>query len=125
MIVGIGVDLMQYSRVERERSVSGWVPTGSIYTAREIENYGDRKRQNERFSVGFAAKEALLKALGVEVEDLAMFREIEVLYGPSGIPSIVLHLRLQSRARNLSVRRIWISTASAKKHAGALVVLES
>lgn len=125
MIVGIGVDLMQNGRVERELSLGGWTPSGGVYTAQEIENYGDGSRKSQRFSASFAVKEAVMKALGAEVEDLAMFREVEVLYVPSGMPSIHLHARVQSKAQSLGVRRVWISTASGKKHAGALVVLES
>ena len=125
MIVGIGVDLIRCSRIERELSNGPWQAAEGVFTTQELRNCGEGKRKAARMAACFTAKEAALKALGAEVEDLGMFREVEVLYGPSREPCIALHGRARSRARRLGVTHIWVSTASAKKHAGALVVLES
>lgn len=124
MIVGIGVDMIERSRVERESGKGAWTPGDGVYTAEELQNYSGRLSQ-QLLCESFTAKEAVLKALGAEVTDLGIFREVEVLYGTSGSASIVLHARLQSKAQGLGVRRVWVSTASRRKHAGAMVVLES
>jgi holo-[acyl-carrier protein] synthase len=125
VIVGVGIDLIRCSGVEGELNKGSWSPEDGTFTANELRSCAIAPNRGSRLSACFAAKEAALKALGVEVEDLGMFREVEVLYGPSGRPSIVLHDRAQSKAQRLGVRHVWISTASAKKHAGAMVVLES
>jgi len=125
MIVGIGVDLLDRSRMVRELSDGHWQSTDSIFTAAEIRSCGTGRRGAARLSACFAAKEAALKALGAEVSDLGLFREVEVLYKPGGAPAITLHSRAQSLAQGLGVKHVWISIASAKEHAGAFVVMES
>ena len=53
--------------------------------------YCDRRRDpTERYAARFAAKEAVLKAMGVGVGACKM-REIEVVRAPSGAPSVLLH----------------------------------
>jgi len=125
MIVGIGTDLIDSSRVERELSQRQWGAGESVFTAKEVRLCGLGRRRVARMSACFAAKEAALKALGADVEDLGVFREVELLFGPSGAPRIVLHSRMQAKAQSLGVKRIWVSIASAKKHACASVVMES
>ena len=125
MIVGIGVDLVECSRVERELSRRPWDTGESIFTADEVRQYGEGKTRGARLSACFAAKEAVLKAMGAEVGDLELFREVELLIGPKGNPQIALHSRMRAKAETLGVRHIWVSIASARKHAGASVVMES
>jgi holo-[acyl-carrier protein] synthase len=125
MIIGIGIDLVQCSRVERELNERPWQADDGVFTPEEIRSCGEGAWRAARLSGCFVAKEAALKAVGSEVTDLGLFRDIEVLYGPSGRPTIALHSRVQAKAQSLGVRHIWVSTASTKKHAGALVVLES
>ena len=125
MIVGIGVDLFDRRRGERELSARPWQSTEGIITAAEIRSCGTGKRGAARLSACFAAKEAALKALGAEVSDLELLREVELTFKPGGEPAITLHARAQSLAQSLGVRHIWLSIVSAKEHAGAFVVMES
>lgn len=125
MIVGIGVDLVECSRVERELRQRPWTAGEGIFTADEVRQCREGEASAARLSACFAAKEAALKALSAEVEDLAIFREVEVLFEPTGNPRVVLHSRMRAKAERLGVRHIWVSIASAKKHAGASVVMES
>ncbi len=103
---------------------SGWDDSDGIFTPDELRRVRNESLEASWLTGCFAAKEAALKALGTHVEDLGNFREVEVVFGPSGHPSIQLHGRMQTKADSLGVKRIWVSIASAKKHAGALVVLE-
>jgi len=125
MIVGIGVDLIECGRAERELSQRPWNTDESVFTAAEVRQCGEGRYKAARLSACFAAKEAALKALGVVIEDLGLFREVELLFRPDGHPQIKLHSRMQAKARSLGVRHIWVSIAFAKKHAGASVVVES
>lgn len=78
-----------------------------------------------RFAACFAAKEALLKALGREVGSLASFSEVEVERGRDLQYSIVLHDHLRRGSEQLGVRRIWLSIAQHAAYTAAMVVLET
>ena len=95
-MIGIGVDLVD---VERMRTALTRTPTlaDRLFTRTE-RTYAERGRYPaERFAVRFAAKEAVLKALGVGIGAVD-WHDIEVVRASSGAPS----LRLVGRALALS-----------------------
>jgi holo-[acyl-carrier protein] synthase len=88
-VIGIGVDLCE---VDRMRTALGRTPTlrRRLFTDAE-QAYCDRRRDpTERYAARFAAKEAVMKAMGVGV-GACKWREIEVARAASGAPSVVLH----------------------------------
>jgi phosphopantetheine--protein transferase-like protein len=88
-VVGLGVDLCD---VERMRQALDRTPSlrRRLFTQAERE-YCDRRRDPaERYAVRFAAKEAVLKAMGVGLGACAL-RDIEVVRASSGAPSLALH----------------------------------
>ncbi len=123
MIVGFGIDLVATSRVERELALGEWLLGDGIFTSREISRCSRDRRPALCYAACFAAKEATLKALGVEVADLGMMREVEVELGDSC--AIVLHDRMKSESEQLGVRHIRLSIAPSKRQTGAMVILES
>ena len=125
MIVGLGVDLIENRRVRQELARGDWQQDDGIFTSEEIRRCDAGKNPALHYAACFAAKEATLKALGVEVSDLAMFREVEVSLDPNGDHVVVLHGRLQSESKQLGVRHIRVSVAAAVKQTGAMVILES
>ena len=122
MIVGIGIDVLQNRRVERELARGEWEAGDGVFSADEIRACNSTGRPARRFAACFAAKEATLKALGLGLDDLAVFREVEVSLDTAGI---ALRNRLQQRSEQLGVRRIRLSTAVSRDLTGAMVILES
>ena len=125
MIVGLGVDLLENSRVAQELARGDWRQENGVFTSEEIKRCSTGKNPALRYAACFAAKEATLKALGVGVSDLAMFREVEIGLDENGEYVVVLHDRLKSESEQLGVRHIRISVAAAAKQTGAMVILES
>ena len=123
MILGFGIDLVATNRVERELAQGEWLPGNGIFTSREISRCCGNKRPALCYAACFAAKEATLKALGVEVADLGMMREVEVELGDHC--TIVLHDRTKSESEQLGVRHIRLAIAPGKRQTGAMVILES
>jgi holo-[acyl-carrier protein] synthase len=90
-VIGVGVDLVDLDRFagileRRSRFVT------RVYTAREQEYCDQAKaaaKRVERYAVRFAAKEAVMKALGVGLGSFA-FRDVEVERSQSGDPTIAL-----------------------------------
>ena len=88
-MIGIGVDLVE---IERFRIALARTPglIARVFTDDERE-YALRKRDpTERFAVRFAAKEAIMKAMGVGLGAVRL-RDLEVVRADSGRPSVVLH----------------------------------
>lgn len=88
-MLGIGVDLCE---VDRMRTALARTPRLRTRLFTEAERgYCDRRRDpTERYAARFAAKEAVLKAMGLGVGACG-WREIEVVRADSGAPSVVLH----------------------------------
>lgn len=88
-MIGIGVDLCD---VDRMRTALRRTPTlrDRLFTEAE-QRYCDRRADpTERYAARFAAKEAVLKAMGLGM-GACKWREIEVAKAPSGAPSVRLH----------------------------------
>jgi holo-[acyl-carrier protein] synthase len=96
-----------------------------LFTSAE-QAYSDRRRDPaERYAARFAAKEAVLKAMGVGLGSCGM-REIEVEVASSGAPSILLHGDAAKLASERGIGRWELSlthTASIA-HATALALVE-
>jgi holo-[acyl-carrier protein] synthase len=106
-VIGIGVDLVE---VERFRTVLARTPTlvDRVFTDDE-RAYADKRRDpTERYAVRWAAKEAVMKALGVGLGEVDL-NEIEVVRAESGEPSVRLHGRAAKRAAERGVTS-WLLT---------------
>jgi holo-[acyl-carrier protein] synthase len=125
VIVGLGIDVIENRRVEQELARGDWAREDGIFSSEEIAHCNTGKKPARRYAACFAAKEAALKALGVAVGDLAIFREVEVRFDTGSEYGIVLHDRLRSEAGRLGVRHINLSIAATKTQTGAMVMLES
>ncbi len=124
MIVGIGIDLLENRRFEQELARSEWLPADGIFTPEEIA-YCTSARQSARcYAACFAAKEATLKALGLRLSDLGMFREVEVGQGTNGQYQVSLHGRPNQESEQLGVSHIRLAISSGRIHTGAIVILE-
>jgi holo-[acyl-carrier protein] synthase len=100
-----------------------------------VHRYGDRfarrvfapdewaqfRRQPHSLAARFAAKEAVIKALGSP--NMAL-HEIQVLRAEGQRPRIELRGRARQRAEELGVRSIALSLSHARAYAIAVVVLE-
>jgi holo-[acyl-carrier protein] synthase len=124
MILGIGVDVFDVARMERELRRDPGETRAQLFTAREVADCDHRASPARHFAARFAAKEAVFKALRTATMDGATWREAEVLTGADGEPQLVLHGRLRELADRRHVRRVLVSLSHARDIAAAAVVLE-
>ena len=123
MIVGVGIDLIDVSRVARSVERFGKRFLQRIYHARELEQTrGDRVQY---LAARFAAKEAVFKALGTGRAAGVRWVDVEVQNLPSGQPVLRLHGQAAARAEGMGADRYHISITHTADSAGAVVVLES
>ena len=116
-----GVDLIEIERV------------GLVF-----ERYGERflrrcyTEEEQRYARGrapqlasrFAAKEAVMKALGTGGHGVA-WTEVEVVRMRGRAPEIVLHRRAKTRAERMGIKRIAVSLSHSRDFAIASVVAEA
>lgn len=122
MILGVGVDLTPIERMRQALGKHDGRLEARLFTARERAFCRGRADAAQHFAARFAAKEALLKALGVP-EGLR-WHELEVVSGEGGAPRFELHGRAQEAAQGVGVRRLHLSLSHAGGQAVALVVAE-
>jgi holo-[acyl-carrier protein] synthase len=119
-IVGVGTDLVD---LDRFRLVLHRTPSivDRLFTDAEQRYARGRRDPTERFGARFAAKEAVLKALGLGLGSVG-FREIEVVRAESGEPSLVLHGRAARAADERGVGRWLLSLSHTAGIAHAIVM---
>jgi ADP-dependent NAD(P)H-hydrate dehydratase / NAD(P)H-hydrate epimerase len=120
MILGIGNDLVDLDRFRRvlERR-PGLLK--KLFTEAEREYALRRSDPTERFAVRFAAKEAVLKAMGVGI-GAADWHEIEVLRDEDGRPSLSLTGRAAALAAQQGVEGWRLTLSHSEIVAQAVVV---
>ena len=127
MIVSVGVDLAEVERIQKalEDPRIGKRFRDRVFTPKEIQ-YCERKRRGryESYAGRFAAKEAVMKALGRGWGAKVTWLDIEVTRAPSGKPEIVLHGKTARLAEELGIRRWALSITHTAEHGLAYVVAE-
>jgi holo-[acyl-carrier protein] synthase len=126
MIVGVGVDIVEISRVRVMIAGKGERAIARLFTDGERRYAESMANPARHFAVRIAAKEAAFKALSGSAEARAIgWKEMEVVLDDLGRPSLVLHGRAEARAAEMKVARIWVSLSHADDVATAFVVLET
>lgn len=124
-MVGIGVDIIEISRIERALAAHGSRLRDRVFTEREIAYCLAAGRSVERFATRFAAKEAARKALGAATPVAALaWHEVEIIASPEGAPHLEFHGRAAELIRELGVTRSHLSLSHGRDQAVAMVVLE-
>ena len=122
-IVGIGVDAVDVADM---RTTLGRTPSfrERCFTPGE-RAYAEKQRDpSERYAVRFAAKEAVMKAMGLGLGAFG-FYDVETVVAESGAPSLLIvgQARVESDARNITHWHITLT--HTKTTAIAQVVAES
>ena len=125
MILGLGIDVMERNRLDRELSQGRWLPDDGIFTPEEINLCNSDPRPARCFAACFAAKEAVLKALEMTVTDLSLFREVHVTCKGARPCSIELRGRPRRESELRGVKRLSVTLACRDALVGAVVILES
>jgi len=113
---GVGIDLLEIDRMERALERHPRLAE-RVFTSGEREYAAARARPGRHLAARFAAKEAVVKALGLRGG--FGFREIEVLAGEP--PTVRLSGRAAEAARGL---RVDVSLTHSRDNAAAVAVAE-
>ena len=120
VLTGIGIDAVE---VDRFRRVIARTPgvVRRLFTDGERAAGARRRDPAQRLAARFAAKEAVMKALGVGLGAFA-FHEVEVVNAPSGKPGLVLRGKAAALAHEQGVRGWELSLTHTDRTAHAVAV---
>jgi holo-[acyl-carrier protein] synthase len=125
MIVGIGTDLVEVRRIRNAHGRRGDRFLERVFTPQERADCGSGALRYERYSARFAAKEALLKALGTGLSRGIRWHDVAVARTPDGRPDLVLGGAALAIARSMGVSRPLLSLSHAGGYAIAFVLLDT
>lgn len=119
-IVGLGTDVVE---IPRFRTVLARTPrlAQRVFTESERALAAERSDGVPTLAARFAVKEAVMKALGVGIGEVA-FADIEVTPATDGPPQVLVSGRAAARAHRLGVRTWWCSLSHADTVAVATVL---
>ena len=123
MIVGIGIDLVKIDRIDKAgKDHPGFLER--VFTEREREYCARQKYPAQHYAGRFAAKEAVLKAIGTGWSAGVKWTDIEVLHGEGGGPIVNLSGRVKDLMDLRGVKQVFLSYSHDEGYAVAQVVLE-
>jgi holo-[acyl-carrier protein] synthase len=123
MIVGVGIDMIEVSRV-LEKIDKNNAFKEKIFSENEIEFCESKTNKGENYAARFAAKEAFLKATGLGLTLGYALAEIEVLNDDYGKPSLNLHGNFKAKALQNNWNKIHLSVSHLQTIACAVVIIE-
>jgi holo-[acyl-carrier protein] synthase len=117
----VGIDIIEIARVRRVLEHHQGRFLERVYTPLEIAFCRGRLPE---LAARFAAKEAVMKALGTGVRGIK-WRDIEVLPNPRGKPLIALYGTAAARAEAIGLHELDVSLSHSRAYAIAAVVGET
>ena len=116
-IMGIGIDIVETDRIKRAVGKnSNFIER--VFSATEIEYFNQKALSPESIAGGFAAKEAVSKALGTGIRNLS-FKDIEISRDSLGKPVVCMSGRLLDICMEAGIDDIMVSISHSKSYAVA------
>jgi holo-[acyl-carrier protein] synthase len=117
-MLAVGVDILEVVRMSRGMARYGTRFCDRFFTVREQEQCGGRAAS---LAGRFAVKEAVSKALGTGIGDVA-WKEIEIISDERGRPSLTLHGAAARLAADRGLNEWAISLSHTNTHAIGMAV---
>jgi holo-[acyl-carrier protein] synthase len=117
-VASVGVDIVEIKRIESAVNRGSERFLRRVYTETELRTCQDRPSS---LASRFAAKEAVMKVLGTGGIGIA-WREIEILTGDHGRPSVRLHGQALNKATKLNLKDVSVSLSHSKEYAIAVAI---
>lgn len=124
MIIGIGTDIVSISRIEKAVIRFGERFINRVFTEEEANACKDKREPATHLAARFAAKEAVLKALGTGISQGIGFKDVEVTREKGKRPEIRLHQKAKEIAESYGYKSVHLSISHDGGVAVAFAVLE-
>jgi holo-[acyl-carrier protein] synthase len=123
-VLGVGLDLVEVSRLEAVIERQGERFLQRVFTEQERAYCGSKKVPGPFYAARFAAKEAVAKAFGTGIGAEIGWQDIEVAHHPTGAPLVRLVGKGATLAQARGVTEVLISLTHTSQNAAASVVLQ-
>ena len=122
MIIGIGTDIVEIERIREMIERHGDHFLNRCFTPNEIE-YANRHRDSTvRFAGRWAAKEAVVKALGTGFVQGITFHDIEVVSLHTGQPTVQLSGEALQISQQLKIVEVKLTISHTREYATATAI---
>ena len=121
-ILGIGTEIIECPRIGKMIEQHGEIFLRRVYTPREIRFCQARKHAIERFAGHWAAKEAILKAMGTAWTPKLPWTEIEVRVSPTGSYKVYLSGNAKHASALRGIGEVMLSIAHCRTYATAYAI---
>jgi holo-[acyl-carrier protein] synthase len=121
-IIGMGTQITECLRIARMIERHGEQFISRVYTPAEIRHCQSRKQATQHFTGRWAAKEALLKALGAGWGRGINWRDIEIGAAPGDKPQVAVRGAAKDLVEELQVAELKVSISHCRTHAMAFVI---
>ncbi len=121
-VIGIGTDIVECLRIAQMIERHGELFLTRVFTPREIEYCSSRKAATQHYAGRWAAKEAILKALGTGWSRGIRWLDMEIRNDAAGKPTVALGGGAREQCERLGVGNLLISISHCRSHATALAV---
>ncbi len=122
MIYGTGIDIIETQRLERAVRRWGDRFLSRLYTRRELQLARSGRSFYQSLAGKFAAKEAVLKALGTGLRS-GRWVDIEVVPDRFGKPEVVFSGRFRDLVVRLGVQQVLVSVSHSRDYAVATALV--
>ncbi len=124
-IIGIGTDIIECLRIAQMIERHGELFINRVFTPHEIQYCQSRKLATQHFAGRWAAKEAILKALGTGWRKGISWRDLEIRNEPGGRPVVALRGGARDVIEQLGITEMLISISHCRSHATAYALAQS
>ncbi len=121
-IVGIGTDITECLRIARMIERYGETFLRRVYTAGEIQYCHSRKEATQHFAGRWAAKEAVLKALGTGWRPGIAWHDVEIRPEPGGRPTVAVRGGAREAVEQAGIGQLLVSISHCRTHAVAYAI---
>jgi holo-[acyl-carrier protein] synthase len=121
-VLGIGTDITECLRIARMIERHGELFIDRVYTPEEVRYCQSRRASTQHFTGRWAAKEAVLKALGTGWRRGISWRDVEIRNEPGGRPVVALRGGLRDLVQQLGVVELLVSISHCRTHATAYAI---
>ena len=125
MIFGIGVDVLEAARVKKLYTKYGEHFVERLLMPGELEQLGKTKRKERFLAMRFAAKEAIVKAMGTGFAHGIWIRDVGVVQNAWGRPEVVYSPRGEKVRRKLGIGNGHVTLTDEAGLIVAVAVLEA